>query len=55
MAGVRSLGYGQGAWQAKRARGCRPTPMTGWVSSTDPAVAAAALASAEVTALVTLD
>ena len=45
-AGVTTIGYGQGAWQAKRARGCRPTLMTGWVHSTDPALAAAARASA---------
>jgi hypothetical protein len=54
-AGVRTLGYGQGSWQAKRARGCRPTPMAGWVHSTDPALAAAVRASAGVTELVSLD
>jgi hypothetical protein len=54
-AGVRVLGYGQGSWQAKRARGCRPTPMAGWVHSTDPALAAAVRASAEVTELVSLE
>jgi hypothetical protein len=53
--GVRTLGYGQGSWQAKRARGCRPTPMTGWVHSTDPALAATVRASADVTELVPLD
>jgi hypothetical protein len=54
-AGVRTLGYGQGSWQAKRARGCRPTPMAGWLHSTDPALAAAVRASAEVTELVSLE
>jgi hypothetical protein len=54
-AGVRTLGYGQGSWQAKRARGCLPTPMAGWVHSTDPALAAAVRASAEMTELVSLD
>jgi Peptidogalycan biosysnthesis/recognition len=54
-AGVRILGYGQGSWQAKRARGCRPTPMAGWVHSTDPALAAAVRASAAMTELVSLE
>jgi Peptidogalycan biosysnthesis/recognition len=53
--GVRTLGYGQGSWQAKRARGCAPTLMAGWVHSTDPALAATVRASAEVTELVSLD
>lgn len=52
--GVTTIGYGQGAWQAKRARGCRPTLMTGWVHSTDPALGAAARASAAVTRLAAL-
>jgi hypothetical protein len=51
-AGVSRLGYGQGAWQAKRARGCRGTPLTGWFRSSDPDLAAAARASARVTRLV---
>ena len=47
--GVRTIGYGIGAWQAKRARGCRPTPLDGWVHTTDPELAATARASAGVT------
>jgi GNAT acetyltransferase-like protein len=50
-AGARRLGYGQGAAPAKRARGCVGTPLTGWVRSADPQLAAAARASAGVTAL----
>lgn len=50
-AGVRWLRYGQGSTHAKRARGCVGTPLTGWVHSTDPELAAAARASAAVTAL----
>jgi predicted N-acyltransferase len=53
--GVHTIGYGQGSWQAKRARGCRPTPLAGWVHSTDPALAAAVRASAAMTELVSLD
>jgi predicted N-acyltransferase len=37
--GVRLLRYGQGSWDAKLSRGCRPTPMTGWVLALDPALA----------------
>jgi predicted N-acyltransferase len=55
LAGVHTIGYGQGAWQAKRARGCRPTPMAGWLHSTDPALAETIRASAKVTELVPLD
>jgi hypothetical protein len=51
-AGVHRIGYGQGSWQAKRARGCRPTPLTGWVHSTDPRLADAVRASAAATRLV---
>src|ERR1700722_17995512 len=49
--GARWLSYGQGAAQAKRARGCAGTPLTCWVSAADPALTAAVLASAAVTAL----
>jgi Peptidogalycan biosysnthesis/recognition len=49
--GARRLSYGQGAAQAKRARGCKGTPLTCWVSAHDPALTAAVLASAAVTAL----
>jgi predicted N-acyltransferase len=49
--GARWLSYGQGAAQAKRARGCRGTPLACWVSATDPALTAAVRASAAVTAL----
>ncbi|HEY0636489.1 MAG TPA: hypothetical protein VGD67_02475, partial [Pseudonocardiaceae bacterium] len=52
--GVRTLGYGIGAWRAKRARGCRPSPRTGWVHTTDPALAATVRATAEVTELADL-
>ena len=54
-ASVRTLGYGQGSWQAKRARGCSPTLMAGWVHSTDPALAATVRAGADMTELVSLD
>jgi hypothetical protein len=47
--GVRLLRYGQGAWHAKLARGCQPTPMTGWVLPLDPALAAGIRRSAELT------
>jgi hypothetical protein len=50
-AGVSSLGYGQGAAPAKRARGCVGTPLTGWVRSTDPQLTAAVRASAVISAL----
>ncbi len=53
-AGAESIGYGQGAWQAKRARGCHPTRMTGWLHTSDPALAATARASAAITELVAL-
>lgn len=55
LAGVSTIGYGQGSWQAKLARGCRPTRLAGWVHSTDPALAAAARTSAAVTELIPLD
>jgi hypothetical protein len=55
VAGIRTLGYGQGSWQAKRARGCKPTLMTGWAHSTDPALATAIRASAAITELAPLD
>jgi predicted N-acyltransferase len=51
-AGIRRLGYGQGSWQAKRARGCRGTPLTGWVRAADPELAAAVRASAAATELI---
>jgi uncharacterized protein len=47
--GVRTIGYGIGAWQAKRARGCRPTPLDGWVHTADPELAATVRASAGIT------
>jgi len=50
-AGAATIGYGQGAARAKRARGCVGTPLTGWVRSADPDLAAAIRASAAVTAL----
>lgn len=50
--GVRTLGYGLGAWQAKRARGCRPTPLDGWVYTTDAELAATLQTSARITELV---
>lgn len=49
--GAKWLSYGQGAAQAKRARGCVGTPLTCWVRTTDPDLSAAVLASAEVTDL----
>jgi hypothetical protein len=52
--GARTLGYGQGAWQAKRSRGCTPTPLTGWVHTRTPALAAALAASAASTRLTPL-
>lgn len=51
-AGIRRLSYGQGAWQAKRSRGCRPTLLTGWVHSADRTLCRAVEASAAVTELV---
>jgi hypothetical protein len=50
-AGVSSIGYGQGAAQAKRSRGCVGTPLTGWLRSADPDLTAAVRDSAAVTAL----
>jgi len=50
--GVRTIGYGLGAWQAKRARGCHATALSGWVVSADPELAAIIEASARVTELV---
>lgn len=49
--GVRLLRYGQGSWDAKLARGCRPTPMTGWVLPLDPALAETVRRSAASTAI----
>jgi hypothetical protein len=49
--GVRILRYGQGSWQLKLARGCQPTPMTGWVLALDPALAGAVDRSAASTAI----
>ncbi|MEU7479718.1 hypothetical protein AB0A63_27260 [Lentzea sp. NPDC042327] len=37
--GVRTIGYGQGAWAAKRGRGCTGTPLNGWVRTRDPELA----------------
>jgi hypothetical protein len=50
-AGATSIGYGQGAAGAKRARGCVGTPLTGWVWSADSQLAAAVRASAAITEL----
>jgi len=50
--GVRTIGYGLGAWQAKRARGCLATPLTGWVHTTDLELAAVARTSARITELI---
>lgn len=47
--GVRLLRYGQGSWDAKLARGCRPVRMTAWVHAADPELDAAVAASAAVT------
>lgn len=52
-AGIHRLSYGQGAWQAKRHRGCRPTLLTGWLHSVDPQLRHAATASAAITQLIT--
>jgi hypothetical protein len=49
--GVRTISYGLGAWQAKRARGCRPTPLTGWIHTTDPELAATVQTTARTTEL----
>ena len=49
--GVRTIGYGIGSWQAKRARGCLPTPLTGWVHTTDDELAATLAASSRITEL----
>lgn len=49
--GVDTIGYGLGAWRPKRARGCRPTQLTGWVHTTDEELAAVLRASAAVTEL----
>jgi predicted N-acyltransferase len=51
--GVRTLSYGIGAWQAKRARGCRPTPLTGWLHTCDQTLDTVARTSARITTLVT--
>ncbi len=53
--GATSLSYGQGAAQAKRARGCVGTPLTCWVRTNDPALDAAIRASAAITELEYLD
>ena len=50
--GVRTIGYGLGAWQAKRSRGCRPVPLAGWVHTAEPDLAATVLAAAGVTELI---
>ncbi|ANZ39455.1 hypothetical protein BBK82_28800 [Lentzea guizhouensis] len=46
---VRTIGYGQGSWQAKRSRGCTGTPLTGWVRTRDPLLAEALAVSAATT------
>jgi hypothetical protein len=50
-AGVRRVGYGQGAADAKRGRGCIATPLSGHLRTSDPALAQAFRASAAVTSL----
>jgi len=50
-AGVRRIGYGQGAADAKRNRGCIATPLSAHLRTKDPALAGAFRASAAVTAL----
>jgi uncharacterized protein len=50
-AGVRMLHYGQASWQAKLSRGCRPTPLTGWVRALDPSLTEAVARSAAVSVL----
>ena len=52
--GVRTIGYGLGAWRPKRARGCRPTALTGWVHSTDPELDAVLRETAKITELLDL-
>lgn len=52
--GVRTIGYGLGAWEAKRARGCRPTPLTGWIHTTDPQLSDTVRTSARLTRLLPL-
>ncbi len=50
-AGIKTLAYGQGSGQAKRSRGCLGTTLTAWVRSSEPELAAAVRASAEITEL----
>lgn len=50
--GITTLGYGQGSWQAKRARGCRATALTGWFHSAERDLLDAVRASAAATRLV---
>jgi hypothetical protein len=50
-AGVRRIGYGQGAAYAKRSRGCIATPLSGHLRTSDPALAEAFRASAAATTL----
>ena len=49
--GARWISYGQGAAQAKRARGCVGTPLYCWLRTADPALGAAVRASATVSEL----
>lgn len=49
--GVTSISYGQGAAQAKRARGCVGTPLTCWVRTDDAALSAAVRTSSAITEL----
>jgi hypothetical protein len=41
-----------GSHEAKRARGCTPTPRTAWILPLDPGLAAPLARSAEITRLV---
>jgi hypothetical protein len=50
-AGVRRIGYGQGAAHAKSSRGCIATPLSGHLRTDDPALAEAFRASAAITAI----
>ncbi len=49
--GVRTIGYGLGAWRAKRARGCQPVPLTGWVHTTDTTLTPTLRTTARITHL----
>lgn len=46
---VRTISYGQGSWEAKRARGCTGTPLGGWIHTRDPELAEVLALSAATT------